>query len=128
MAKYDPLNGHLQSLETEQVHLDFGEIEEMVGGLPNSAFEDRAWWANSLSHPNAVAWLDAGWEVTGVDFRYHRVTLRRRRAPALGTKEPIGGGRRSDRPSRGIGKAQRVEALINGFSDLLDYCVAPANG
>ena len=116
MAKYDPLNSHLHALETGQVNLDFSEIEEMVGGLPNSAFEHRAWWANSRSHPNAVAWLDAGWEVTGVDFRHQRVTLRRRSDPAPGKKESTGGPRR-----REIGKAQRIETLINDFSDLLDY-------
>jgi len=36
--------------------------------LPRSAFAHRAWWANTSSHAQALAWLSAGWKVEHVDL------------------------------------------------------------
>ena len=47
----------------DRITLGFAEIADLVGGLPASASEHQAWWSNSRSHPNTVAWLDAGWVV-----------------------------------------------------------------
>ncbi len=121
MAKYDRLGAHLRTLEIERVNLDFNEIGDMVGGLPNSAFEHRAWWANTRSHPNAVAWLDAGWEVVEVDFRHQRVTMRRIGKASSKTARPALTSRNSDRPRLKGEPTERVAALIADFPDLLDY-------
>jgi hypothetical protein len=59
MGKYDPLREHLKAAP-QPARMTFEQIEGIVGRLPPSAYEHRAWWANSRSHPNAVAWLDAG--------------------------------------------------------------------
>ena len=45
--------------------MTFGEVENLVGGLPDSARRHRAWWSNS-SHV-ARAWQDAGWHLHSVN-------------------------------------------------------------
>jgi hypothetical protein len=128
MAKYEPLRQHLEGLQTDEVTLSFDEIERMVGGLPPSAYEHRAWWANTRSHPNAVAWLDAGWELTDVKFGSQHVRFRRVGPPAIeaetgvdqsptrrAPKTPKGGRRRP------VDRRQRILTVISEFGDLLDY-------
>jgi hypothetical protein len=61
MAKYDPLRDHLRQLGTDSVTMTFDQVAAMVtGGLPASAYNHQAWWANesSGSHTHARAWLD----------------------------------------------------------------------
>ncbi len=66
MAKYDPLRDYLNTRPPgmKQVSLTFDEIGKMVGGLPRSAWKHKAWWGNDRkTHPQAKAWLEAGWQV-----------------------------------------------------------------
>jgi hypothetical protein len=79
MAKYDPLRDWLKRVpsNSDTVKLSFAQIGEMVGGLPLSARKHQAWWSNSLSHPEAIAWRDAGFEVAEVDQRVGYVIFRR---------------------------------------------------
>jgi hypothetical protein len=46
----------------------FAEISRLVGGLPPSAYQYRAWWANDPTHVEAHAWLDLGRRVEAVDL------------------------------------------------------------
>ena len=50
------------SSQESQVALSFEELDAIVeGGLPNSAKQYGAWWANNASsQPHAKFWLDAG--------------------------------------------------------------------
>ena len=58
--------------------MTFDEIAQLVPhGLPRSADEYRAWWANDYTHSHARSWLAAGWEVATVDFKGRRVTFRK---------------------------------------------------
>jgi hypothetical protein len=83
MAKYDPLEGFLNSLpyQTDSTQLTFEEIEDMIGStLPKSARNYSAWWANQtnvLNRPQARAWTDAGFEVFEVNLRTERITFHR---------------------------------------------------
>jgi len=64
MAKYDPLRAHLESNGDAIVTLAFATISRMVGGLPRSAYDYRAWWSNDRSTPRHVqarAWTGAGY-------------------------------------------------------------------
>ena len=62
MDKYLPLTKWLQECNSDPVSLSFSEIEGIIGSrLPESAFRHNAWWANTRSHPNAVAWMNAGY-------------------------------------------------------------------
>ena len=61
MAKYDPLRDYLIA-QPDEVQLAFGDIEKLVGPLPESARTHRAWWAND-SKVEALAWHAAGFRV-----------------------------------------------------------------
>jgi hypothetical protein len=76
MGKYDPLRDLLASRQLDEVVLTFGEVEKLVGPLPPSAHEHRAWWAND-SKVQAQAWRSAGWHVAAVDQTTERVTFAR---------------------------------------------------
>lgn len=65
--KYDPLKDWLKKQSASHVVLGFDEIARMVGGLPKSAEEHSAWWANERSnggHSQCRAWLDAGYHAS----------------------------------------------------------------
>ena len=70
-SRYAPLQEHLEGVgrERKEVRLRFDEISNVLGKpLPKSAFAHRAWWANTSSHAQALAWLSAGWKVEHVDL------------------------------------------------------------
>jgi hypothetical protein len=80
MAKYDDLGKYLHHITEHEVHLTFDQIEAIVpGGIPPSAFNHAAWWANeeSGSHVHALAWMDSGWRVTRLDLTGQSVTFTR---------------------------------------------------
>lgn len=79
MTKYEPLHKHLRAkaVSLQTLRMTFGEIARLVGDLPASADKHRAWWANDPTHPQAQAWLDAGWEVDTVDQVAGTVTFKR---------------------------------------------------
>ncbi len=62
MSRYSRLTAHLQSSKAPRITLSFAELDSIVeGGLPNSAKQYGAWWANKASsQPHARFWLDAG--------------------------------------------------------------------
>lgn len=70
MSKYDTLRNHLDEADRGSLSLSFAVIDEIVGGLPDSARRHRAWWANERNgrHVQAAAWLDAGRTVEAVDL------------------------------------------------------------
>lgn len=80
-SRYAPLFTYLMNEvpeEEAQVELPFARIEEILDAkLPRSAFQHRAWWANTPSHAQANAWVSAGWRVDRVDFEAHIVTFAR---------------------------------------------------
>ena len=65
--KYEPLSRHLRSA-AHPFSMTFAEISQLVGGLPPSAYQHRAWWANDLSHVEAHAWLELDRRVEEVDL------------------------------------------------------------
>lgn len=90
MSKYDGLKNHLASRSEPVVVLSFTQLEALVaGGLPASARQHPAWWANSqTAHAHAAAWLDAG-RTAQPDFNSGRVRfsrgVERRIGPRSGT-------------------------------------------
>jgi hypothetical protein len=47
--------------------MTFGQVEQLVGPLPDSAREHRAWWGNDSYRSQSIAWQAAGWHVASVD-------------------------------------------------------------
>ena len=76
MQKYHPLGKYLAKQYKVSVSLTFKEIEQILGfPLPLSAYNHRAWWANSLSHPQAGSWLNVGWKISKVNIEKNVVLL-----------------------------------------------------
>lgn len=65
MAKYDPLETYLTRCGSDEVELEFREVERIIGYvLPPSAMRPQ-WWANETNpsgHVQCRAWLDAGYD------------------------------------------------------------------
>lgn len=78
MAKYDPLRDYLAARRDDvaEVRMTFVEVEKLVGALPASSREDRAWWANDAT-VEAQAWRAAGWHVETVDQPGQQVVFTR---------------------------------------------------
>lgn len=79
-GKYEPLQKWLiaQGKNNSLVQLSFQQIEEIIGeALPDSAYTYQAWWANDKTHSQAIAWLEAGWEVDSFNLSTKQVTFRR---------------------------------------------------
>jgi len=77
-SRYAPLNKHLAGIpkSTKNYELSFDEITKVMGAqLPKSAYDHRAWWANTESHSQALAWISAGWKVDGVDLDKKAINL-----------------------------------------------------
>lgn len=79
MGKYEPLGQKLCSLKVTRWTAAFEEVERVLGfGLPRSAFEYPAWWANNAEgHSHCRAWLNAGWKTEQVDVTGRKVTFRK---------------------------------------------------
>lgn len=80
MSKYAPLVVHLRAQQGSSVTMTFQQIDHLVGGLPRSARNHEAWWANSRtedSHTWAHQWLAAGWERGALDLVNGVVTFDR---------------------------------------------------
>ncbi len=82
MSKYDPLRDYLRNLAKSgqvKVTLSFGELEEILGfPLCAAAHHHRPWWGNENErHPQAKAWLDAGWKVVTADLQSKKITFQR---------------------------------------------------
>ena len=73
--KYEPLRRYLEAASAggrQAVDLDFADIADMVGGLPETAYGRRQWWSND-SKVQAQAWRAAGWHVETVSLDRRRV-------------------------------------------------------
>jgi hypothetical protein len=78
MRKYRPLGDYLVRQSEVEAPLTFREIEKICGfDLPPSAYSHRAWWANSISHPQACSWLNVGWRVGNVKVEEQTVSFMR---------------------------------------------------
>lgn len=67
--KYAPLKQWLVNNGNEVVRMSFSDIADLVGGLPPSAYQHRAFWSNTNSHPFSVAWMEAGYKVVNCDLQ-----------------------------------------------------------
>ncbi len=75
MTKYIPLREYLQNLaRLTGITLSFSELEKILGFvLCEASHNHRSWWGNDMTHPQARAWLDAGWKVVMVNTKTKKV-------------------------------------------------------
>lgn len=116
MRKYQALEDYLAKLDRSKAHsMSFQQIEAILGsGLPKSALQYQAWWANQRGsgHVQAQAWLNAKFHVRELDLKTRRVTFTPVDVPRAPTRAlpPAG-----DRPLT-IAQAKRGVALHFGVS------------
>ena len=79
MAKYDSLKEFLEKERGSAIKMSFRDVDELVEGLPSSAYRRREWWANERDgrHVQARAWMSAGWSVDSVNLQESHVVFRR---------------------------------------------------
>ncbi len=82
MAKYNLLRDYLSNHKDVELQLTFKQIEGIIKDeLPWSAYHLRQFWQNSYSvkrrHVQAIAWHNAEWKVSKVDFQGQTVTFSR---------------------------------------------------
>ena len=78
--KYRLLSDYLHNSEKKKLTLTFEEIEQILGfNLPSSAYNHRAFWANTTSHSIALSWLGVGYETVEVDKDKKIVVFERKR-------------------------------------------------
>jgi hypothetical protein len=75
MSKYEPLKWHLEESNETIMVLHFVDLDSIVGSLPMPAWSYRGWWVNDITHTQAKAWLNAGWEVESIDIENSQVTF-----------------------------------------------------
>lgn len=81
-SKYYPLHRHLQRSGADELELALNEIESILDAtLPQSAYEQRAFWSNrARGGHQARAWLAAGYRVKVIDLEAGTITFVRSRA------------------------------------------------
>jgi len=78
VARYNPLRDYLASYRASQLNLTFGYIESILKfELETAAYTFKKWWENDRKNPQAMAWLEAGWEVADVDMQREGVVFKR---------------------------------------------------
>jgi len=78
IARYNPLRDFLATYRASQIHLAFEQIEGIIGSeLGTEAYTFKSWWDNDRRNPQAIAWLESGWEVVDVNLQQRGIVLRR---------------------------------------------------
>lgn len=77
-SKNQPLYEHLRASGQPEMSLSFAEIEALIGSLPPSARQNRAWWGNRRKGSvQAKSWMEAGYHVVELDLAAERITFRK---------------------------------------------------
>lgn len=78
VSKYKPLYDFLRNNESDCISMTLEEINDLLTPnlLPPYAYSKRDWWANSKTHTQASAWIDAGFKTT--DFTRFSITFIRK--------------------------------------------------
>lgn len=68
MPKFNRLKTKLELNKEPNLKVTFEELNDLIdGGLPESAYKHRAYFANTYTHSIATVWLDAGYIVSEVN-------------------------------------------------------------
>jgi hypothetical protein len=78
ILKYTPLRDYLTSYLASQLTLSLEHIEHILDSkLEAAAYAFKSWWENDRKNPQAIAWLEAGWEVNDIDLQQKVVIFKR---------------------------------------------------
>jgi hypothetical protein len=122
MAKrYEPLREFLARQGGNSLRMKFKQIDQIVGGLPPSAWTHRPWWSNSPNWTHARnGWLAAGWKTADVDMQARELTFERvKDSPSTTAAQ------RAWNPlRRQKGRELDIEALAGGRDNLVEIVLA----
>ena len=108
MAQWSALAAHLRQ-QGRAVTLSWSELADVVGSLPESAGNHRAWWSGD--RPHVRAWRGAGFTLSGVNLG-KSVTFVRTSAGSV-AEPPAGSVVEPERVPQGtLSEQRRVEALM----------------
>jgi len=81
ILKYIPLRDYLTSYHASQLNLSLEHIEHILDSkLEAAAYAFKSWWENDRKNPQAIAWLEAGWEVEDINTQQKVVVFKRVKA------------------------------------------------
>jgi len=81
ILKYTPLRDYLAGYRANRLNLSLDHIEQIIDSkLEAAAYAFKTWWENDKKNPQAVAWLEAGWEVDDIDTQQKVVVFKRVKA------------------------------------------------
>ena len=81
VARYNPLRDYLINYRANQISLSFEHIEKIIDSrLETAAYTFKSWWKNDHKNPQAISWLESGWEVDDVDLQQRGVVFKRVKA------------------------------------------------
>jgi hypothetical protein len=75
MNAYESLQRYLQTQDGEHVTLSFAQLADILGRTLPKVAQHATWWANDPDHPEARAWLEAGYQVAFVSLESQSVTF-----------------------------------------------------
>ncbi|MGB3469216.1 MAG: hypothetical protein WBA51_00155 [Erythrobacter sp.] len=113
MDKYQGLTDFLGEIDQDRVVMSFEDVNSLVeGGLPESAFRHRPWWANRTEGKGSqnLSWQSVGWETRDVNMDLDEVTFARVKRKA----EPVVA---SSREGLTIAEAKAGLARMFGLSE-----------
>jgi len=81
ILKYTPLRDYLVNYRASQLNLSLEHIEHIIDSkLEAAAYAFKSWWENDRKNPQAVAWMEAGWEVDDINTQQKVVVFKRVKA------------------------------------------------
>jgi hypothetical protein len=114
-SRYSALADYLGRRDEGSLRLGFGDVERVVGRLPDAARNYRAWWSNSPSHTHAKhGWLAAGWRVSAVDMKAESLSFVRQ-SGAAAHASAAGGIQPSESSDPGAGNLGAVVDAIERY-------------
>ena len=86
MPNYSKFEEFLKT-QNDSINLKFSEIENIIGKLTSSAYEHKAWWSNSLTHPLMKEVLEAGWRSSNINLKEKTVSFYKGTSKKIKTKK-----------------------------------------
>lgn len=78
--KYRFLADYLHESGEDSIRLSFEQIEQILKTkLPGSAYNHRAFWANTTSHSIALSWLNVGYQTVEVNIPQRYIVFEKQR-------------------------------------------------
>ena len=86
MPNYSKFEEFLKT-QNDSINLKFSEIENIIGKITPSAYEHKAWWSNSPSHPLMKVVLKNGWRSSNINLEEKTISFYKGTSKKIETKK-----------------------------------------